>query len=123
MIWRGKGSAISVRSPPAMRDFAALFSGPLRQLPDVSRPLIARPVGLVRPCSMLSILSWNLLAPPYMRRQHDAESEAEWTSRAQLQIAQVAERRPDVIGLQEFWSENTAFVGMWTQWARSSGYW
>ena len=66
-----------------MRDFAALFSGPLRQLPDVSRPLLPRPVGLVRPCSMLSILSWNLLAPPYMRRQHDAESEAEWTSFAE----------------------------------------
>ena len=102
----------------------ALFSGPLRQL-QASTPLTYQagtlcnsrpPIGI---SPTLRLLSWNLLAPCYVRQR---ESDDEWQARAQKQIATVEELDCDVIGLQEFWSGNPKYVDLWRGFAESHDF-
>ena len=58
----------------------------------------------VRRADRLSLLSWNILAPPYKRLGGGArESQRdEWKARVDSQIQAVREYDADVVGLQEF---------------------
>jgi mRNA deadenylase 3'-5' endonuclease subunit Ccr4 len=97
-----------------------MFGGPLRPL-DALAPML--PTAILRGSqgfASFKLMSWNLLAPPY-RRGEEREDEPAWKSRARLQIAQALAESPDVIGLQEFWSANAAFVNMWQTFAEEQG--
>eukprot|EP00966_Prymnesium_polylepis_P174671 4042460-Prymnesium_polylepis.1 len=71
------------------------------------------------------LLSWNLLAPPYKRMGggvRESDRAFDWQARARTQIEYVAEADADIVGLQEFWTDNAAFVGMWREFADLRGY-
>ena len=105
------------------QDFNLVFGGPLKEI-RVARPCVAAD-GLRRMSgsTSLKLMSWNLLAPPYRRfRDGRRETEASWRARMEEQIGQAAAADADVIGLQEFWVENEAFVASWSEFASSRGY-
>lgn len=94
-------------------DFDRIFSGPAVPIP--SAPALAPPesAGAARgrqDGSSLRLLSWNLLATPYVR--HPRESEEDGLARAKKHIEYAAESDADVIGLQEFWSASPRFVAL-----------
>lgn len=73
----------------------------------------------------LTLLSWNLLAPPFKRLGGGKARESDtagWLLRAQEQVRRVHEADADVIGLQEFWCANPTFVALWKDWASENGY-
>ena len=101
----------------------AMFGGELKLLPrhgtllpSTAGGATSGPVAARR--STLSLLSWNLLAPPYKR---PAEAPAASAARAveQIQVARTSEA--DVIGLQEFWLDD-AHQLKWRDFAASAGY-
>ena len=75
----------------------------------------ARPAGVRH---ALSLLSWNLLAPPYKRPK---ETEAASRARASAQIEVVRRSAADVVGLQEFWLAEQ-HLGSWQEFAMKEGY-
>ena len=103
----------------------ARFGGPIRPIavaapftPSSGSRSSSGSVGTLR------LMSWNLLAPPYNRREQgppDAAAE-EWRPRALAQLSLVAEALPDIVGLQEFWSANESFVLLWRDFADRFGY-
>lgn len=100
------------------------FGGPLKAVPVL--PLVVAPPRATRTTALgaLTLLSWNLLAPPYKRfdgkRAH--ESEQAWTARAAEQVETVRRADADVVGLQEFWCGNPQFVSLWRDFAEEAGY-
>ena len=108
-----------------MKDFALLFGGPLKQM-ACAAPCVAAAASRIGPGpgspSCMKLISWNLLATPYNRRNGQRESETEWPARTQQQIAHVAAADADVIGLQEFWTHDERHVKMWKSFAAESGY-
>ena len=67
----------------------------------------------------LSVLTWNLLAPCYIRA---GESAAQTQARQVGQQALLAREGPDVITLQEFWHWDAAYVRRWHAWSDAHGY-
>lgn len=55
----------------------------------------------------LRLVSWNLLAPPYIR---DKKLREAWRDRTKAQIELVGLSNADVIGLQEFWVQNKEYM-------------
>ena len=102
----------------------AMFAGELKHLSGYGSAVHTHgAVAADRPSAsrdgvLLSLLSWNLLAPPYKRPR---ESEQASRSRALAQIALVRESAADVIGLQEFWLEQE-HMEAWSNFAESEGY-
>ena len=105
-------------------DFENAFSGPLVPtscLAPVTLPSLAAAgsSGLADGMdhqSQLKLLSWNLLASPYVRPQRESESEG--LARAREQINYVAQHPADIIGLQEFWHASERLVGLWEDYAK-----
>lgn len=115
-------------------DFERAFSGPLVST-SCRAPLVAPTIGgtaadpaatrdghldLIDCCQSLTLLSWNLLATPYVRP--DRESELDGLARAKRQIEYVATHSADIIGLQEFWHASEQLVRLWEEYARTAGY-
>jgi mRNA deadenylase 3'-5' endonuclease subunit Ccr4 len=103
--------------------FEALFGGPMRRIearvPEILPPIGSSSASASASASALSLMSWNLLAPPYVRK--NPESDAAWQVRARLQVASVAEAAPDIVGLQEFWCAESRFVSLWREFAEKEG--
>jgi len=106
--------------------FGAIFSGPIKAIPSAP-PLVETSTQWQRPSISsttslpLKLMSWNLLAPCYNRRNSGRESEESWRARAAEQMLYAAASDADIIGLQEFWLE-TAHVALWTEWAKEHRY-
>jgi mRNA deadenylase 3'-5' endonuclease subunit Ccr4 len=106
--------------------FGAIFSGPIKAIPSAP-PLVETSTQWQRPSISsttslpLKLMSWNLLAPCYNRRNSGRESEESWRARAAEQMLYAAASDADIIGLQEFWLE-TAHVQLWTEWAKEHRY-
>ena len=107
-------------SPTSCGDlrFDGLFGGALEPLPDTwsSVTLHPRP-SPPPPMEALTLMSWNLLAPPYVR-----SGEADWRARAARQLDEVAAAAPDVLCLQEFWHKSAEHTAMWENFARAHAY-
>lgn len=73
----------------------------------------------IKDCQNLRLISWNLLAPPYIR---DEKLSADWRNRTEAQIEMVGLSNADVIGLQEFWYQNKEYMRLWRQFASINGY-
>lgn len=106
------------------------FKGPLIQLAPETSSIVYQaafaPPASLRIGQELILLSWNLLAPPYKRmgggtRESDG-SDVEWQARVRMQIDYVGSMCADIIGLQEFWCSNAAFVSMWRDFAEERHY-
>lgn len=71
----------------------------------------------------LSILCWNLLAPPYRRMPGGRESDGTgWRARVAAQIEYVARADADIVALQEFWVANRQATAMWQDFAARHRY-
>ena len=100
-----------------------LFAGPAVPI-AVSPPILPGAATTQQPpatTDSLRLLSWNLLAPPYVR-SGGREGEAAGLARAKQQIAYVADSDSDVIGLQEFWSGSEPYTDLWRAYASDHGY-
>jgi len=107
------------------RNFDKTFGGTLVQIQ--AQPAIMPPDGAGVKCrsaegpeTQLSLLSWNLLATPYIR--DPGESDSEGLIRAQKQISYASAHQADVIGLQEFFHLSPKFVALWREFAAVNGY-
>ena len=69
----------------------------------------------------LSLMSYNLLAPPY-RRHLTEVADGSWRPRVLKQIEEVAAADADIVGLQEFWHVSEPYVSLWRQFAAQHGY-
>ena len=69
----------------------------------------------------LSLMSYNLLAPPY-RRHLTEVADGSWRPRVLEQIEEVAAADADIVGLQEFWHVSEPYVSLWRQFAAQHGY-
>ena len=97
------------------------FSGPAISIPATAPLLPTSPLGTAKlEADQLKLMSWNLLATPYVR--HPKEAREDGMARAKTQIAYAAQENADVIGLQEFWSDSSELVGLWREFAMSNGY-
>jgi mRNA deadenylase 3'-5' endonuclease subunit Ccr4 len=100
-----------------------VFKGSAVSIPAAA-PLMPRAVNSNSPAqhphSRLRLLSWNLLATPYVR--HPRESEAQGLSRARKHMDYVAASDADVVALQEFWVASPNFVALWKELANRHGY-
>ena len=100
-----------------------IFAGPLVSIP-VAKALFPPKFELstaAPPLEELRLLSWNLLATPYVRPR-GSESEHASLERLQQQLALVADADADVIGLQEFWCTSPHLVEKWQTFAAKHGY-
>eukprot|EP00967_Tisochrysis_lutea_P058589 scaffold74545_cov37-Tisochrysis_lutea.AAC.4 len=71
----------------------------------------------------VSILCWNLLAPPYRRVAGGRESDgSDWKERVSAQIEYVARADADIVALQEFWVANSLATSMWEEFALHNQY-
>lgn len=111
--------------------FNQIFGGPLRHietppitvgLPGLTQRLNEEKHASGETVLPVKLLSWNLLATPYVRSP-TKETEADGLSRGRRQIAYVATQTDaDVIGLQEFWYGSNAYVDLWKRFAEANGY-
>ena len=72
----------------------------------------------------LVTVSWNILCPslkPIGGDMRESNTD-EWLARVQKQIDYLREINADIVGLQEFWTSNPAFVSMWRDFADAQGY-
>ena len=103
-----------------LRDFGLVFGGslrPLRVAPPFSPPTLHPPLTAEASTTTLKLLSWNLLAPCYVRPpQH------EWLPRTQRQIEFVARSNADIIALQEVWTANEDYLQLWRTFAGEHGF-
>ena len=108
--------------------FDKIFSGPIAPI-EIQAPLVppTRPgaAGAADtnqgPRSEMQLMSWNLLATPYVRPRGSEDEEA-GLARAREQISLVAESGADVVGLQEFWCLSQRYVALWEAFASAHGY-
>lgn len=103
-------------------DYDKAFGGPLKLI-AASQPIAtAAAIATASPPNQrsLRLLSWNLLATPYVRPKRETEEEG--LARARLQVKEVAEHAPDIVGLQEFWCSSDALVELWREFAEKSQY-
>ena len=115
------GSLLLKRLLGMPESYDQLFSGPLVRVDALAPDLAAIPAnGAAHSIASLKVMSWNLLAPPYVRPEREADARA--MARAERQIALVAQHNPDVVGLQEFWHASESFVGLWRDFAYRHGY-
>lgn len=106
-------------------DFDKIFRGPLLQTQSEAAIMppphaAAERAGQEPEQGSLSLMSWNLLATPYVRRR-STETEQEGLRRAQQQISYTTAHLPDVVGLQEFYM-SPRFVTLWRDFASRHGY-
>lgn len=98
----------------------AVFGGELKALPS-SHGTTTRLIGRSDASShdgRLSLLSWNLLAPPYKRPAEGLEASR---ARALAQIEYVRAASADVVGLQEF-TLAVEHSRPWSEFAAAAGY-
>eukprot|EP00040_Diaphanoeca_grandis_P030499 m.180312 g.180312 ORF g.180312 m.180312 type:complete len:294 (-) comp32016_c1_seq1:288-1169(-) len=99
------------------RDFSkSILETEFKVIPSTQKPT----PGTTTPptTTSLSVLCWNLLAPPW----NQPEEEHEWLERVKRQIKIVEEISPDVVALQEFWVANSKYMQLWQDLANSHGY-
>ena len=101
-------------------EFEDAFSGPLVPTSCLAPVVVPGLAADHTSHQSLKLLSWNLLATPYVRPNR--ESEDEGLTRAKKQIEYVRQHSADIIGLQEFWHASERLVGLWEDYAKGAGY-
>ena len=119
------GRIVSVLSTMMSGDYDSHFGGSLqttRAMPPVVIPPILETAAATESMAKhgrLRLLSWNLLATPYVRPKEATEV---GLARARKQVEYVSNHDADIIALQEFWSHEQQFVQLWGEFASSRGY-
>lgn len=116
-----------------MKSTDAKFAGPLQALTAASgyRSMLIHPGrysaavhgggGSGQGHVAVSLMSYNLLAPPYRRRETEV-ADGSWRPRVLRQIEEVAAADADIVGLQEFWHCSEPYVSLWRRFAEARGY-
>ena len=97
------------------------FGGPLQRI-RAAAPLASASVAgssNVAATGILSLFFWNLLAPPYNRKNED---EQEWLRRMRLQMQEAKAANADIMAFQEFWCASEQYCSLWRQFAEQHGY-
>lgn len=89
---------------------------------EISSPNVTDLAG----SSELSVVTWNLLAPPYDTRyeRSNRHLRSNWENRVLKQVQHLGElnHQPDVVFLQEFWCSNPEYMQIWKDFCKEHGY-